>query len=112
MFVCFYRCKKTFGTKLGLENHLLNCGKFQCPHCRIAFFSQADLTQHKCEGKVISDAATVQFPCKECGKTFASLPYLARHEASHNAAFECEICKKVVNTKMFQNSVNKNYSTT
>lgn len=90
-----FRCKKTFGTRLGLENHVLNCGKFQCTLCRIAFFSEEDLLAHKCEGKIIDDAAGVQFPCKECGKTFASLPYLARHEASHHAAFECDICKKV-----------------
>ncbi|KAK7459688.1 hypothetical protein BaRGS_00038991, partial [Batillaria attramentaria] len=89
------KCKKTFGTRLGLENHMLNCGKFQCDNCRTAFFSEEDLSSHKCEGKIIDDATGVQFPCKECGKTFASLAYLSRHEASHHAAFECEVCKKV-----------------
>ncbi|KAK7092042.1 hypothetical protein V1264_009650 [Littorina saxatilis] len=94
VFACD-KCKKTFGTRLGLENHVINCGKFQCAVCRIAFFSDEDLGEHKCEGKIIDDATGVQFPCKECGKTFASLPYLARHEASHHAAFECEVCKRV-----------------
>lgn len=88
-------CKKTFGTQLGLQNHMLNCGKYQCSICKVAYFSLKDLSEHDCSGKVLNDRASVQFPCKECNKTFASIAYLVRHEASHHGAFKCSICERV-----------------
>lgn len=88
-------CKKTFGTQLGLQNHTLNCGKYQCGQCKVAYFSLKDLAEHECAGKVLNEKASVQFPCKECSKTFASIAYLVRHEASHHGAFKCDLCSRV-----------------
>ncbi|CAG5130426.1 unnamed protein product [Candidula unifasciata] len=88
-------CKKTFGTQLGLQNHTLNCGKYQCGACKVAYFSLKDLAEHECAGKVLNEKASVQFPCKECNKTFASIAYLVRHEASHHGAFKCDLCNRV-----------------
>ncbi|XP_059171073.1 uncharacterized protein LOC131952446 [Physella acuta] len=88
-------CKKTFGTQLGLQNHTLNCGKYQCGACKVAYFSLKDLAEHECAGKVLNEKASVQFPCKECNKTFASIAYLVRHEASHHGAFKCDLCDRI-----------------
>ncbi|XP_046560922.1 uncharacterized protein LOC124269967 [Haliotis rubra] len=92
-------CKKTFATKLGLENHYLNCANYSCEKCRVAFFKIEHLEKHVCEGTVVHDGASVQFPCQECGKTFASINYLRRHEESHKGAFSCSRCDKSFSRK-------------
>ncbi|XP_041361633.1 zinc finger protein 91-like [Gigantopelta aegis] len=87
-------CKKVFSTKLGLENHQINCAKYVCETCRLAFFTEENLDQHKCMGKVLHDDASIHYACTECGKSFASINYLRRHEMNHNSSYMCDICQR------------------
>ncbi|XP_050391091.1 PR domain zinc finger protein 15 [Patella vulgata] len=98
IFVCT-NCKKTFATQLGANNHMVNCAKHCCSECKTAFQSEEELKIHECLGSEASKNITIQFQCTKCNKNFSSITYLNRHEASHQGAFDCDICHKQFSRK-------------
>lgn len=91
------KCQKTFGTKLGLENHEANCKMHKCVNCNQVFDLETSLTSHQCEMVEDSKDSTlkrVKFSCSECNKTFRNLHYLLQHKQVHIQSHECQICGK------------------
>ena len=84
-------CGKAYGSKSGLRQHELSHAKVG-PHmcCGKIFYSQANLTRHKCNVHEEEKA----FACNQCDKNFAIKADLERHRKREKKEFKftCDMC--------------------
>ncbi|XP_072250585.1 zinc finger protein 1035 [Leuresthes tenuis] len=68
---------------------------YKCPDCTMQFSSKSGLLEH--QNKQHMDGK--QFKCERCGKTFAKMRYLRKHEGRHRLKDTTDTVVHVVETK-------------
>jgi len=94
-------CSKKFNLKCDLESHAEECNvkSLMCERCSKVFpgRNMNNLKFHLSSVHGIGE----RFPCRTCGKEFASLPLVSRHEQTHLAVkpLKCSYCPKQFSCK-------------
>ncbi|XP_023717684.1 zinc finger protein 19 isoform X12 [Cryptotermes secundus] len=97
-------CGKGFFSKLDLEGHMnAHMGEkpFQCDTCGKVFINKKHYTYHM-KSSHPDPEENHSYPCKNCGKSFHSLPEFRQHKRIHfrkeKTVFVCDICGRAVTT--------------
>lgn len=101
-FSCdFDGCKKTFKSKIGLQEHAARhtgAFNFSCKDCNKKFLLRSYFLAHQ---RIHSTKNQKTFACSLCPKSFKSKQNLIDHESCHLdlKTFKCDKCDKAFNTK-------------